>query len=234
MSYKPILFNTEMVKAIKDGRKTQTRRVCKGQGECSPVQCGYYPPYKPGDILWVRETWSTHYDGIHDDLQFCYKADGLNLKSECLPGENNRWYPSIHMPKEAARIFLRVKDVRVERLCQITPQDAVSEGISRLFDHMTKAEYEEWANRSGVQVPQHEQSWTNYMWHGRFGAHGMGNKLSDAWPWQASGYEYPRLSFSSLWNSTVPLKEWDNYGWDANPWVWVIEFERCEKPSDFR
>ena len=238
---KPILFNTEMVKAILDGRKTQTRRVCKGQGDCNPVQCGYHPPFKPGDIMWVRETWCDAHP--NDPFErFYYKADmPIHWDAEdTAHGEavditeaDFRWHPSIHMPKEAARIFLRVEDVRIERLCQITPQDAVSEGISRLFDHMTKAEYEEWANRSGVQVPQHEQSWTNYLWHGHFGAHGMGNQLSNAWPWQASGYEYPRLSFSSLWNSTVQLKEWDKYGWDANPWVWVIEFERCERPADF-
>lgn len=255
MSYKPILFNTEMVKAIQDGRKTQTRRIAKQICGIDPRVDGMPPekfdffispssntlywedlnhqvtvdgkivfaPFTPGDILWVRETWTKmpHY---------VYKADDEHPE---FWDYDDRWYPSIHMPKEAARIFLHVKDVRIERLCQITPQDAVSEGISRLFDHMTKAEYEEWANRSGVQVPQHEQSWTNYLWHGHFGAHGMGNQLSNAWPWQASGYEYPRLSFSSLWNSTVQLKEWDKYGWDANPWVWVIEFERCERPVDF-
>lgn len=244
MAYKPILFNTEMVQAIQAGRKTQTRRIIKltpGLGG-RPVgesgnpdnplgfmyPCGIKrPPCNKGDILWVRETW-------HKDAgRYMYRANYADDEKFYRNGKEVqlRWSPSIHMPKEAARIFLRVKDVRVERLCQITPQDAVSEGISRLFDHMTKAEYEEWANRSGVQAPQHEQSWTNYLWHGHFGAHGMGNQLSDAWPWQASGYEYPRLSFSSLWNSTVQLKEWDKYGWDANPWVWVIEFERCEKPE---
>lgn len=258
MSYKPILFNTEMVKAIQDGRKTQTRRIVKNQDGIHPRRSnigflgwddghGYQmmPPCKEGDILWVRETWQHVYTMDDNDqplegtCRYIYYADNtmpFDYWVDKDTGEHKEqmpWRPSIHMPKEAARIFLQVKDVRVERLRQITQQDAVSEGISRLFDHMTKAEYEKWANRSGVQAQQSEQPWKNYLWHGHFGAHGMGNKISDAWPWQFSSYETPCGSFSSLWNSTVPLKEWDNYGWGANPWVWVIKFERCERPADF-
>lgn len=250
MAIKPILFNTEMITAILEGRKTQTRRVVKpvpfidrdgwwqiGKAvwPMSHIRLFYqegdplwdYAPCKPGDILWVRETW-------HKDAGRCmYRANYADDEKFYRDGKEVqlRWSPSIHMPKEAARIFLRVKDVRVERLQEITKQDAISEGISRLFDHLTKAEYEEWANRSGVQVPQHEQPWKNCLWHGHFGVHGMGNRISNAWPWQLSGYANPCGSFSSLWNSTVQLKEWDKYGWDANPWVWVIEFERCEKPE---
>jgi len=142
---KPIIFSTPMVQAILDGRKTQTRRVVKING-CpitSPKESleltkegliyhsfcsmsGYYKPLcQPGDILWVRETWLKADDGYY------YKAD-IKVPSE---SENLRktygykWRPSIFMPREAARIFLLVKDVRVERLQDITEEDAIAEGI---------------------------------------------------------------------------------------------------------
>lgn len=137
---KPILFNMDMVRAILDGRKTVTRRVVKPQPEkelwYSLAGYGHgkwyekdnisgklwTPPCHADDILYVRETWSDHYvpdEGGKPKLEYCYKADGIDIKAECLPGENNRWYPSIHMPKEAARIFLKVMGVIVERLLEI-------------------------------------------------------------------------------------------------------------------
>lgn len=201
----PILFNTEMVRAILDNRKTCTRRVIKdvvkenqeinknskGKFELYDItpRCGipkgkiYKPPYQPGDILYVRETWTDHYvpnEIGKPELQYCYKADGVDIKAECLPGENNRWYPSIHMPKEAARIWLKVTDVRVERLQDITEIQAQAEGCN-----------------SGLLTG----------------------------PCNARG------QFENLWNRTIKKSDIDTYGWKANPWVWVIEFERCEKPG---
>jgi hypothetical protein len=137
------------------------------------------------------------------------------------------------MPKEAARIFLRITDVRVERLQDITDEQAVKEGIVRMFDYLSKEEYERWAKGIGEFKSQSEQHWENYLWHGNFGQNGCGNKLSDAWKYQNSGYDSPRDSFSSLWNTTVPLKNWDRYGWDANPFCWVIEFERISKEEAY-
>lgn len=211
MTERPILFNTEMVRAILDGRKTQTRRIIKlapgfgghPVGESgnpdNPLgfmyPCGIKrPPCNKGDILWVRETWSTHYDGYHPDLVYCYKADGLDLKAECLPGENNRWYPSIHMPKEAARIFLRVKDVRAEKLQDITVLDAINEGCcGTICDHAD-------ANPALGCTDCYNTGWL----------------------------ERPETEFALLWDTTVKKADLPVYGWDANPWVWVIEFERCE------
>ena len=208
MNIKPILFNPQMVRAILDGRKTQMRRIIKGLENLNvyraePAEDSYETlrewdffygwsengalldaiqsvkaPYAPGDILWVRETWSTHYDGIHEDLQYCYKADGIDLKSECLPGETNRWWPSIHMPKEAARIFLRVKNVRAERLKDI---------------------HEKYKPGQGNPVVQ-------------------------------EGFSY-LCDFIATWENTIKPADRAVYGWNANPWVWVIEFERCEKPE---
>lgn len=178
MAIKPILFNTNMVKAILEGRKTQTRRVCKGYGECNPVQIGYHPPFNPGDILWVRETW-------HKDVgRYMYKASYADNEKFYRNGEKVqiKWHPSIHMPKAAARIFLRVKDVRVEKLNAILAHagEVAKEGIP----------------------------------------------YSDEWDIEASG-----LRFKELWDSTIKPADRDKYGWAANPWVWVIEFERCEMPE---
>ena len=182
MAIKPILFNTEMVRAILDGRKSCTRRIVKHDVEVilnSPYHKKYpevadkqiisklcMPPYQPGDILYVRETFIQAAAHI-----FWYKADNKPWMSQGL-----LWKPSIHMPKEAARIWLKVTDVRVERLQDMTDDDAEAEGC---FDYTSTA-----------------------------------------------------LGFPDVWNSTIKKSDLDRYGWNASPWVWVIEFERCEKPQE--
>ena len=152
MANKPILFNTEMVRAILDGRKTQTRRIAKNippethrieqinEYEFEAYWGGYMPDieafvdgsttikprYQVGDILWVRETWRVCPSGI-----YCYKAIG-DCDTCSSTGENTfniKWRPSIFMPREAARIFLRVTNVRVERVQEITEKDAKAEGV---------------------------------------------------------------------------------------------------------
>lgn len=152
---KPILFNTEMVRAILDGRKTVTRRVVKLKYcnthltmrtdkygtrliELQNEEPGVTtvrnpdgttthkllaavektPPYRPGDILYVRETWG---DGV---THYLYRADYPD-GSTYIP----KWRPSIHMPKEAARLFLRVTGVRVQKLKDVTEADARAEGF---------------------------------------------------------------------------------------------------------
>lgn len=198
MSLKPILFNTEMVRSILDGRKTCARRaikfpngmtgrpVGKAGDSSNPLGIMYpggikRPPYQPGDILYVRETFIQA--AAHT---FWYKADDKSWMSKDL-----LWKPSIHMPKEAARIWLKVTDVRVERLQDITPQQAENEGVGNLF-------YED--------IGYSEK---NY-----------GTEVDKE-------YGIAREQFAWLWNSTIKKSDIDRYGWDANPWVWVIEFERC-------
>ena len=188
---KPILFNTEMVRAILYGRKTVTRRIIKHDIDAilnSPYHKEHpevsdkqiisklcMPPYAAGDILYVRETWSPVFVVPR---RYLYKAG-------CKEAENIqiKWHPSIHMPKEAARIFLRVKGVRVERLQEITWQEAAKEGC--------------YGSTSDEPDPL---------------------------------FHIPTLKgeFWRLWNSTIKKQDLDKYGWDANPWVWVIEFERIE------
>ena len=189
----PILFNMKMVRAILDCRKSCTRRIIKpqpqGYFEVSEEPLYIYdtdgkqgkitPPYQPGDILYVRETFIQAAAHI-----FWYKADDKPWMSKDL-----LWKPSIHMPKEAARIWLKVTDVRVERLQDITGLSVQKEGIeldpkkcASEFDFITEL----------------------------------------------------FLLFQGLWDSTIKKSDLNRYGWDANPYVFVIEFERCEKPKEER
>lgn len=203
MAIKPILFNTEMVRAILDGRKSCTRRLVKpepqGYFEVSEEPLYIYdtdgnqgkitPPYQPSDILYVRESYSELTFG------YVYKADGENIDHL---GNVIKWHPSIHMPKEAARIWLRVMDVRVERLQEITEEQACMEGTD----------------------PWDEACYENNGWHPTFSDPDSGGD-----PNMIDG-------FHKLWDSTINKSDIDRYGWGANPWVWVIEFERCKKPEE--
>ena len=220
MAVKPILFNTEMVQAIMNGRKTCTRRVIKPQPDekhtyplgfvtdstekkevgCFGFAANEYggsiqyvkPPYRyaPGDILYVRETWC-------DDRQFTHASTPGRYFYKASESGNFKWKPSIHMPKKAARIWLKVTDVRVERLQDITEEQACMEGTD----------------------PWDEVCYENNGWHPTFSDPDSGGD-----PNMVNG-------FHKLWNSTIKKSNLNRYGWDANPWVWVIEFERCEKPE---
>lgn len=198
----PILFNTEMVRAILEGRKGATRRSVKGYipddavwGYTAFTPKGYIScrgtfadgygekffklPCEPGNILYVRETWKKAPNGYYyyEDWQ---KNDIADI---------TKWKPSIRMPKEAARIWLKVTDVKVERLQNITEDGSKAEGA---ID-----------NRGFIHSPDNEY-----------------DRIHTA-----------REHFIEIWNSTIKKSSLDRYGWDASPWVWVIEFERCEKPE---
>ena len=241
MSERPILMNTDMVRAILEGRKTVTRRVMKPQpvldghfwrlggagwgdniSSFHPVPCHSlynHAPYHPGDILWVRETWRNavldvsqysfgevvneeSYDGYQykEDMSFnfpnrpCEKFDPEYYIVS--PSAVGRWRPSIHMPREAARIFLRVTDVRVERLQCLTLEQAHMEGQPRC--------------NGGLAVcggPQNCQDCE------------MDTKNAVRW-------------FSEIWDSTIKPADRAAYGWEANPWVWVISFERISEEGN--
>lgn len=159
-------------------------------------------PYHPGDILYVRETWQcwrAHRYEATADIRF--RAGGDDVRLQFANGStdsidrydfdtfvhkwfshNGEWKPSLFMPKEAARIWLKVTDVRVERLQDITSEQIGREGVEVEYPHVLNGEEK-------------------------------------------------RYAFSTLWNSTIKKSDLDRYGWDANPFVWVIEFERCEKPE---
>lgn len=218
MAIKPILFNTEMVRAILDGRKTCTRRLVRFLSGENPQWTGYIrdglmlyngknepcvrkAPYQPGDVLYIRETWTEECEKYYyradydsDYLDPCETLSG-GYPASCRnhPGCDGcmatstriHWRPSIHMPKEAARIWLKVTDVKVERLQEMKPVDVIKEGA-----------------------------------------------YPDCWDclntYEESG---SMMEWEKLWNSTIKKSDLDSYGWDANPWVWVIEFERCKKPK---
>ena len=146
---KPIFMNTDMVRALLEGRKTVTRRVVKNkdvinnwdfENDGTPIT--YVDPatgdsydasfpclYQPGDILWVRETWGMASDLLGAVPGPVYMADYSNFELQKLREKGYRWKPSIHMPREIARIFLKVTGVRVERLQDLTLKDAEMEGI---------------------------------------------------------------------------------------------------------
>lgn len=210
-SGKPILFNDEMVRSILSGDKTCARRVVKPQPKSKLCYtfagggCGtwgypssssheiwgeeyrlhdditkddlgkrWIPPYHADDILYVRETWFKDVD------RYMYRANYSDREKFYRDGKEieMKWKPSIHMPKEAARIWLKVKDVRVERLQNIDIDGIRNEGLSSMAVH-------------------------------------------------SGDTEIALKELAILWNSTIKKSDLDRYGWDVNPYVWVIEFERC-------
>ena len=210
-----------MVQAILDNRKSLTRRVMKPQPKdgmylagCSPTTGDahftnvpldklhewagehYFAkcPYPPGTILWVRETWHNLMDDDGDN--YVYKADGgwyVYLLS---------WKPSIHMPKDAARLFLEVTDVRVERLQEITEEDAIAEGLACL------------TKDNGITYK-----------YGIPDSDGLPGNDDHGWHWEEWCIA-PRKAFNRLWDSINGKK----HPWESNPYVWVYEFERVDKP----
>lgn len=232
---KPILFNTEMVMAILENRKTVMRRVmiphpyteCDHGGvhefvtddfggkwkytgfvcrKCgygvSPPHCNYpvgtsffRPKYQPGDILYVRETWRVR--NVFGDIargtrtaEIEFKAGGDTIFVPAFDHTPSygAWKPSIHMPKKAARLFLLVNRVSVERLQDIDEQGAKAEGAN--YCNGKHVGVEEKIRRSAVE------------------------------------------RFADIWNKTIKPADIGLYGWDANPWVWVIKYEQCEKPVE--
>ncbi|WP_444934942.1 hypothetical protein [Microbulbifer sp. JTAC008] len=218
MKEKPILFNAEMVRAILDGRKTQTRRLIKPQpfngasDEEAIKQIGGLPPRlslhqvinqawrsgyadipcplgKPSDRLWVRET---HH--LSHQNKVTYRADyPFNPFNEDECGEDcsmvgEKWRPSIYMPRWASRICLEITNVRIERIQDINGDDANAEGI------------QSWIDSFKARPTYHQNS-------------NLGG--------------YPVTAFSRMWKSI-----YGDHSWDQNPWVWVIEFRRVEQQAE--
>jgi hypothetical protein len=239
MKQHPILFKPEMVRAILDGRKTQTRRVCKIQPpepyyrlntlldttqKANKKNIGKYfwdyeycePEYfrcpygEKGSILWVRETTCIapkrfanpddscvkDYDG---DLRYVsYKADGHG--ESAMRDYGLKWTPSIHVPKWAVRLWLKVKDIRVERLQDISEEDALAEGIRLMEPYSTMSGQAFYGVKQGGYDVYAPNAYT---------------------------------SFFRLWDSIngKPRKDGTDISWKANPMVFVTEFEKTDKPK---
>lgn len=236
----PILFNTDMVRAILDGRKTVTRRVCKDGNDFTVPDMSFYDadkrtyavhnyadkdhldklsiaertcPICPGDILYVRETiWQKtgHYLDVDGETKAVFLNEFRYVATDEKPevGWNYSWVkrPSIHTPKEAARIFLRVTNVRVERLQDITEEQTEAEGFEFTPPCLSQVSEDSYCDLDGPCTSK--------------------IKYCD----MSAGELFGKV----LWNSTIKKTDLARYGWEANPWVWVIEFERCEKPEEVR
>lgn len=216
---RPILFNTDMVQAVLDERKTVTRRIIMPHNRKKAKEQGYrqgsglwinpdtdngdeeghikdysisscwisyshyikeYADFKPGDILYVREKWCKN-----SNMEEYYYATKRKFGSKAPYGL--RWRPSIHMPKKIARIWLKVIDVRVERLQEISMDQIRAEGIANPKSN-----------------PMMGKRWENMQ----------------------------RMEFEKLWDSTIKKQMLPFWGWRANPWVLVVEFEKCERPEE--
>ena len=200
---RPIIFSSSSVEAILDGRKKQTRRICRpqplyddglwhvfypwGEGghgiyesetelraEYDRLTLWHCPYGHPGARLWVRETWAPHHDGI------AYRA------SHCVSGAF-RWRSPIHMPRAASRIVLEVKAVRVERLQEITEADAKAEGAPSFFE--------------------------------RFPSIGRDQRLTTG---ELASDKPHRASFAVGWDELNAARA----PWVDDPFVWVVSFER--------
>lgn len=205
MKESPILFSTPMVQAILADRKTQTRRIMKRQPDARGVRTTNvmfedwhgveikFPYGRVGDVLWVRETWCKIPQGPDSFGAYLYKSMGDE--------PYGKWKPSIHMPKSASRIWLKITDIRVERLQDIGEEDAKAEGV----------EYCE----NGFYGPHKSPGYRNYFKTDIQGKH------KDIGPCTTAV-----ASFKTLWEVINGSESWE-----ANPWVWVISFERIEKPE---
>jgi hypothetical protein len=234
---KPIIFSAEMVRAILDGRKTQARRVIKVDPDVELELYGgawrYYstsraeyvyvrPRYNAGDILWVREGFA------QEGIFWAYKADvrdnntvgANNLAMTLAPtfyADTLKWQPPIHMPRAAARIFLRVTDVRAERLQDISPADVVDEGVDVTGVKIPGVLNHE-AFGDSVPVPRDFEEQTEEQQNEYFKS--MATAVIIA---RSTVEKSVILLYKNLWNSINAKR---GYGWNKNPWVWAYTFER--------
>lgn len=212
MKERGMIFNGEMVRALLDDRKTQTRRPIKWKqtrfteigeredgskwpwSEDAEHACDFWHPCPfgaVGDRIWVRETWNKYgglltYRADHDWI------DDMRKETVCTA----KWVPSIHMPRWASRILLEITDLRVERLNAISPEDAESEGLER-------TNFTGFGDEPGL--PSYPEPDVYF------------DPLKKQWK------EYPPEAFAGLWESI-----YGEGSWQTNPWVWVIEFKRVE------
>lgn len=196
MKATPLLFTVDMIRALLDGRKTQTRRIVRrtdaGRVKAPRSSRNWHlddpdavkacPYGGPGDLIWVRETWGVLYQQFRNDRDepTWYRASG---DLESLP----TWYPSIHMPRWRSRLTLELTEVRLQRVQDISEQDAEAEGIECIGGNFSCS------------------PWRDYSKEQRY-----------------KFFSAPSASFRSLWDSINAKR---GYSWDSNPWVWALTFK---------
>lgn len=213
MTDRPILFSGPMIRALIDGRKTQTRRICKPANAAAlshvvPVdvhpfdasgwfgdeegECSFFVGYQPGDRLWVRETFCDLTEHMTAPLfagregPVAYQADGEFIGC-------HKWKPSIHMPRAASRLTLTVTDVRVQPLQDCSEEDAIAEGIS----------FRVWDVEEGDDAEMIE-GWSS----------------DPALAFRCGVGTTAREGYATLWNNINGVG-----AWDANPWVVAVSFD---------
>lgn len=202
---RPILFSTPMVQALLERRKTQTRRIVTPQPLFKTARKFIMPDDSPnkwhdcddvtticpygaiGDILWVRETWNHYYSG--DDHCYSFRASDPEFPF-------SGWKPSIHMPKSVARIWLEITDIRLERLNDISENDAKEEGLAQV----TKDNGRTWK----YGIPDKD---------------GLPGTDNSGWPWQEWELS-PVVAYKKLWTKINGQESTE-----SNPWIWVIQFK---------
>lgn len=203
MKERPILFSGPMVRAILEGRKSQTRRVIKPQPRLAPDQdeslvnaawqSGFVDvpcPYgEHGDLLWVRETWTAHDRWIRQR-----KIGAVNYRATDTIGPHLKWRPSIFMPRWASRLTLRITEVRVQRLQECSYEDAIAEGAADYTSFLSERE-------TGARAESAEDCARRLRW--------------------------PQRAYTEIWDSINGKRA----PWDSNPWVWAITFERVEQQA---
>lgn len=214
MSERGIIFSTPMVQALLAGRKTQTRRIIKKPAALDALAvfgptmllqpgCADLLPFAPGDRLWVREAWSHTGEGVWTIAdarmrgrgRVIYRAEHEEAKAPG-PRVDARWWPSIHMPREFSRLTLLVTEVRVQRLQEISEEDAKAEGLATVTKD---GKLWKWG------IPDRD---------------GLPGTDNSGWPWTDWSAD-PRAAYRSLWESIHGPGSWD-----ANPWVAAVSFRR--------
>jgi len=227
------IFNAQEVQAIIAGNKTQFREVIKVQPtnenqvfstvassirnkdigthnfinpkatweQTKKFKC----PYQVGQKIFVKEKFARSFDNEGNPI--------ITLEADSK--QERKWKPAQHMKQEHSRITLEIIDVKVERLADISEDDAIREGVNKLFTE------EEMKHVLKVHKIEKNDSYTNYLWHGHIGRT-ITKKQSDEWEYQCSAYKKAKDSFFSLWNAThrKPKEKFE-----ANPFVWVVDFK---------
>jgi hypothetical protein len=222
---RPIPFNGDMVCAILDGKKSQTRRLVKPAPvladtltKITDLEPGFVDlhgasfrcPYgKPGDLLWVRETWAVaNASGEFGEPRLIFRAERPD--AGFLPG----WKSPRFMPKKHARLWLEITGVRVERVQDISGNDAIAEGV----------EFDDPAGATGVTFPEGMETW-----HSSKRKRWFEDTARCMYHARCEGAQRAIVAYRDLWDSINGEKP--GASWEANPWVWVVEFKRVEAPS---